>query len=53
MASSYLRMRCPVEVTMARYGRWIGAPELGPPRLEADEELARTEQGWLWIHRVA
>jgi hypothetical protein len=66
MASSYLRMRCPVEEAMARYGRWIGAPELGPPRLvrerdwirvmewvEADEELARTEQGWLWIHRVA
>jgi hypothetical protein len=33
MVSSYVRMRCSVEEAMSRYGRWIGAPELGPPRL--------------------
>jgi hypothetical protein len=27
MVYSHLRMLCPVEEAMARYGRWIGAPE--------------------------
>jgi len=50
MVSSYLRMRCPVEEAMARYGRWIGAPELGPPRLvrERDKlDLALADGNWL------
>ncbi len=33
MAFSYVRIRCPLEEAMARYGRWIGAPEVEPPRL--------------------
>jgi hypothetical protein len=32
MVFSYLRLRCPLEEAMARYGRWIGKLELGPPR---------------------
>jgi hypothetical protein len=56
MVFSYIRIRCPVEEAMARYGRWIGRPELAPPRLvrERDKiDLALAEQGWLWIHRAA
>jgi hypothetical protein len=52
MVSSYLRMRCPVEEAMARYGRWIGAPELGPPRLvrERDKlDLALADGDWLGL----
>jgi hypothetical protein len=49
MVSIYLRMRCPMEEAMARYGRWIGAPELGPPRLvrERDKiDLALADGNW-------
>jgi hypothetical protein len=56
MVFSYLRLRCPVEEAMARYARWVGVPELSPPRLvrECDTiDLALAEQGWLWIHRAA
>jgi hypothetical protein len=52
MVFSYLRMRCPVEEAMARYGRWIGAPELGPPRLvrERDKiDLALADGTWLGL----
>ena len=52
MVSSYLRMRCPVEEAMARYGRWIGVPELGPPRLvrERDKiDLALADGNWLGL----
>jgi hypothetical protein len=52
MVSSYLRMRCPVEEAMARYGRWVGAPELGPPRLvrERDKiDLALADGNWLGL----
>jgi hypothetical protein len=37
---------------MARYGRWIGAPELGPPRLvrERDKiDLALNDGNWLGL----
>jgi hypothetical protein len=40
MIYSHLRMLCPVEEAMARYGCWIGAPELGP-------ELVVVENGRL------
>lgn len=52
MVFSYLRIRCPVEEAMARYGRWIGAPELAPPRLvrERDKiDLALEDKNcWGW-----
>jgi hypothetical protein len=38
MVFSYLRVRCPLEEAMARYGRWIGRPELGPPRLVPERD---------------
>ena len=52
MVSSYLRMRCPVEEAMARYGRWIGQPELSPPRLVAERDaidLAAPDEDWLGL----
>jgi hypothetical protein len=50
--SSYLRLRCPLEEAMPRYGRWIGAPELGPPRLvrERDKiDLSLADGEWLGL----
>ena len=38
MNPSYLRVRQPLEEAMARYGRWIGVPEIVPPRLVANRE---------------
>jgi hypothetical protein len=52
MVSSYVRMRCPLEEAMARYGRWIGLPELGPPRLVAERDatdLASPDGDWLGL----
>ena len=52
MVSSYLRIRCPVEEAMARYGQWVGAPELEPPRLvrERDKiDLALEDDNWLGL----
>jgi hypothetical protein len=52
MVFSYLRIRCPLEEAMARYGRWIGEPELGPPRLvrERDKiDLALKDESWLGL----
>lgn len=52
MVFSYLRIRCPVEEAMARYGRWIGVPEVGPPRLvrERDKiDLALADGNWLGL----
>jgi hypothetical protein len=49
MVFSYVRLRCPVEEAMARYGRWIGLPELGPPRLVAERDaidLASPDGDW-------
>ena len=35
--NSYVRLRCPLEEAMVRYGRWVGTPEV---RLEqADQPL--------------
>jgi len=52
MVSSHVRIRCPLEEAMARYGRWIGAPELGPRRLvrERDKiDLAIADGDWLGL----
>ena len=52
MVSSYVRMRCPLEEAMARYGRWIGLPELGPRRLVAERDaidLASPDGDWLGL----
>jgi hypothetical protein len=38
MVFSYIRIRCSVDDAMARYGRWIGRPELGPPRLVPERD---------------
>jgi hypothetical protein len=46
---SYLRLRCSLEEAMARYGRWIGTPELEPPRLTQEREaidLALEDDDW-------
>lgn len=50
--SSYVRIRCPLEEAMARYGRWIGQPELGPPRLVPEHDkidLALADGDWLGL----
>jgi hypothetical protein len=50
--SCYLRMPCPAEEAMVRYGRWIGRPELGPPRLVAERDsidLALADGDWLGL----
>jgi hypothetical protein len=52
MVSSYVRMPCPLEEAMARYGRWIGAPELGAPRLVRARDkidLALADGNWLGL----
>jgi|RhiMetdeSRZDD1v2_1073273.scaffolds.fasta_scaffold04627_3 hypothetical protein len=52
MVFSYIRLRCSVEDAMARYGRWVGEPELGPPRLIPEKDhidLALDEAGAEWL----
>jgi hypothetical protein len=52
MVFSYVRMRCSVDEAMARYGRWIGLPEIVPPRLvpERDKiDLALSEGNWIGL----
>jgi hypothetical protein len=52
MVSSYLRIACPLEEAMARYGAWIGKPEIGPPRLIRERDkinLALTGDQWLGL----
>jgi hypothetical protein len=44
-----LRIKAPLEEAMARYGRWIGRPEVEPPRLVGDREaidLALENDEW-------
>ena len=38
MNPSYLRMRRPLQDAMARYGAWLGTPELVPPLDVADTD---------------
>jgi hypothetical protein len=50
--SSYVRVRCPVEEAMARYGGWIGLPELAPPRLVRERDgidLALADGEWIGL----
>jgi hypothetical protein len=50
--SSYVRIRCPVEEAMARYGRWIGVPEVRPRRLVPERnaiDLALADEQWLGL----
>ena len=52
MNPSYLRVRRPLEEAMARYGRWIGVPELVPPRLVGNREaidLALADGNWIGL----
>ena len=52
MVFSYIRLRCSVEDAMARYGRWVGEPELAPPRLIPEQDhidLAVDEAGNEWL----
>jgi hypothetical protein len=52
MVCCYLRIRSPLEEAMTRYGRWIGKPELGAPRLvpERDNVDAALADGqWLGL----
>jgi hypothetical protein len=49
---SYVRVRCPLEEAMARYGRWIGAPGVAPPRLVHERDmidLALVDEQWLGL----
>lgn len=50
--SCYVRVCCPLEEAMARYGRWIGAPEVGPPRLVRERDaidLALADGQWVGL----
>jgi hypothetical protein len=54
MVLSYIRIPCSVEEAMARYGRWIGRPALGAPRLipegdRIDLALDKASQEWLGL----
>lgn len=49
---SYMRLRCPMEEAMARYGRWIAAPEVSPPQLVPERDavdLAVADGDWLGL----
>jgi hypothetical protein len=52
MVSSYIRLRCPLEEGMARYGRWINAPEVAPPGVVLERkaiDLATAGEQWLGL----
>jgi hypothetical protein len=52
MVFSYVRIRCPVEEALARYGRWIGVPEVRPRRLVPEWDaidLALEDGNWLGL----
>ena len=49
MVTSYLRLKRPRAEAMARYGQWIGVPEVEPARLVTDDEyidLALHDGDW-------
>jgi hypothetical protein len=48
---SYVRLPCPLEEAMARYGRWIGLPEVAPRRLvrERDAIDLALADGARWV----
>jgi hypothetical protein len=50
--NSYVRLRCPLEEAMARYGQWIGAPEVRPPQVVRERDaidLALADGEWLGL----
>jgi hypothetical protein len=50
--STYLRIRCPLEEGMARYGRWIDADEVRPASLVQERDaidLALADGEWLGL----
>jgi hypothetical protein len=50
--NSYVRLRCPLGEAMARYGRWIGTPEVHPPQLVRERDasdLALADEEWLGL----
>ena len=50
--SSYVRLPCPLEEAMARYGRWIGLPEVAPRRLVPERDaidLALADGEWMGL----
>lgn len=49
---SYARLRCPLEQAMARYGRWVAAPEVAPRRLVPERDaidLALADGDWMGL----
>ena len=50
MVITTLRLLCPREQAMARYGRWVGLPEVEPPRLvrERDKIDLAVKEGDEW-----
>ena len=49
---SYVRLRCPLEEATARYGRWIGSPEVAPPRPVQERDavdLALANGEWIGL----
>ena len=49
---SYVRLPLPVEEAMARYGRWVGVPEVAPRRLVRERDaidLALTDGEWMGL----
>jgi hypothetical protein len=52
MNPSYLRVRRPLEEAMARYGRWLGEPEIRSPQLVREREaidLALADGDWVGL----
>lgn len=50
--SSYVRLRCPLEEALARYGRWIGVPEVAPRGLVRERDasdLALADGEWVGL----
>jgi hypothetical protein len=50
--SSYTRLRCPLDEGLARYNRWIGVPEVVPPRLVPERDaidLALVDEEWVGL----
>ena len=49
MVRMYVRIRCPLDEAMRRYGRWIARPEVEPARVVPERkmiDLALTDGDW-------
>jgi hypothetical protein len=51
MVFSYIRISLPLEEVMARYGRWIDRPAVGPPQLipEGESVDRALDEGEQWL----